>query len=44
MRAYENNKIYYLAVGISRQKIYAKKYQQQAFLLVGTAIYFMVTC
>ena len=33
----------YPAVGISRQKIYAAKYQQQDFMLVGLEIDFMVT-
>ena len=38
MRAYKNNKKSYPAVGLSRQKIYVAKSQQQYFLFVGTDI------
>ena len=43
MRAHEDNKNSSPDVGLSRQKIYAAKYQQKYFLLVGTDIAFVVT-
>ena len=42
MRAYENNKISYPDVGLSRQNIYAAQSHQKYVLLVDTDIYSVV--